>query len=402
MKKLALLFSIVVFGLVLVACGGTTTAAPTTAAPTTAAPQLLENTAKDYYLTGNWNGWDTKEDAVMEAIYLADERVASIADELEDVKYLYVLELFLPSDDAGWTVNYIVDEENIQFNGNQTVKVIRTLAGDPDTRDWWAQSPESGEILNLTPDTLFIPPFIENATTTFVDDMDTVEDTEDDVTYTTGAWNDNPVALEAGSYLAVFAEFEDGSKGLGLISTALVNTAKDYYVTGQFNGWDTKADGQMMAAGLNHPALAELDLDGAKYIYALQIVLPAEDAGWTVNYIVDEENVQFNGNQTVKVIRTLAGDPDSRDWWAQSPESGEILNLTPETLFMPPFIENATTTFVDDMDTVEDTTDDVTYTTGAWNDNPVALEAGTYVAVFVEFENGTKGLALVPVVVPEA
>jgi len=403
MKKLALLFSIVVFGLVLVACGGTTTtAAPTTAAPTTAAPQLLENTAKDYYLTGNWNGWDTKEDAVMEAIYLADERVASIADELEGAKYLYVLDVFLPSDDAGWGPNYIIGEENVHFNGNQTVKVIRTLAGDPDTRDWWAQSPESGAITNLTPDTLFIPEFVETATTSAVDDNDTPDDTTDDVTYTSGAWNDNPVALEAGSYLAVFAEFEDGSKGLGLISTALVNTAKDYYITGNFNGWDTKPEGHMMAAGLNHPALADLDLEGAKYVYAHQIVLPAEPATWFANYIIDGVNTQLDGNLTVKVIRTMAGDPDTRDWWAQSPESGAILNLTPETLFIPPFVENATTSVVDDNDTPDDTTDDVTYTSGAWNDNPAAFEAGTYVAVFVEFENGTKGLALVPVVVPEA
>jgi ABC-type glycerol-3-phosphate transport system substrate-binding protein len=52
MKKYSIIISIVVFGLVLVACGGTTTtAAPTTAAPTTAAPQLLENAEKDYYLT---------------------------------------------------------------------------------------------------------------------------------------------------------------------------------------------------------------------------------------------------------------------------------------------------------------------------------------------------------------
>jgi hypothetical protein len=64
----------------------------------------------------------------------------------------------------------------------------------------------------------------------------------------------------------------------------------------------------MMAAGLNHPALAELDLDGAKYVYALQIVLPEEAAGWGPNYIVDGVNTFFDGNLTVKVIRTLAGD----------------------------------------------------------------------------------------------
>jgi len=223
MKKLALLFSIVAFGFVLVACGGTTTAAPTTAAPTTAAPtteapaQLLENTAKDFYATGNFNGWDTKAEGLMEAVYLADERVASIVDELEGAKYLYVLEVFLPAEAAGWGVNYIVDGVNTALDGNLTVKIIRTLADDPDTRDFWAQSPESGEITNLTPDTLFIPEFVENATTSVVDDNGTPADTSDDVTYTSGAWNDNPAALEAGDYIVVYVEFVDGTKGLALV-----------------------------------------------------------------------------------------------------------------------------------------------------------------------------------------
>ena len=33
-----------------------------------------------------------------------------------------------------------------------------------------------------------------------------------------GGWNDNPIALLAGTYYAVFAEFEDGSRALGLIA----------------------------------------------------------------------------------------------------------------------------------------------------------------------------------------
>ncbi len=408
MKKLALLFSIVAFGFVLVACGGTTTtAAPTTAAPTTEAPtteapaQLLENTAKDFYATGNFNGWDTKAEGLMEAVYLADERVASIVDQLEDVKYLYVLEVYLPSEAAGWGVNYIIDGVNTTLDGNLTVKVIRTLADDPDTRDFWAQSPESGEITNLTPETLFVPEFVENATTSVVDDMGTEADATDDVTYTSGAWNDNPAALAAGSYYVVYAEFEDGSKGLGLVSSALENLAKDFYATGNFNGWDTKPEGLMAAVGLNHPALADLNLEGVKYVYALQITLPAEAAGWGVNYIIDGVNTSLDGNLTVKIIRTLADDPDTRDFWAQSPESGAITNLTPDTLFIPEFVENATTSVVDDMGTEADATDDVTYTSGAWNDNPAALAAGDYIVVYVEFVDGTKGLGLVPVIVPE-
>ena len=406
MKKLALMFSIVAFGFVLAACNPTTTAAPTTEAPTTVAPtteaptteeQVLENAAKDYYATGQWNGWDTKVDGKMEAIKLSDPRVASIVDELEGVKYLYVLEGYLPSADAGWGVNYIIDGVNTTLNGNQTVKVIRTAADDPDTRDWWAQSPESGQINNLTPDTLFMPEFVENATTTAVDDNGTPEDTTDDVTFTSGAWNDNPAALEAGSYLIVFAEFNDNTKGLGLIPTSLVNEAKDYYATGQFNGWDTKPEGMMEAISINDPRVASIveALEGVKFLYLLEATLPAEDAGWAVNYIIDGVNTTLNGNLTVKVIRTMAGDPDTRDWWAQSPESGQINNLTPDTLFIPEFVENATTSVIDDMGTPEDTTDDVTFTSGAWNDNPAALEAGVYYIIFAEFNDNTKGLGLI-------
>ncbi len=396
MKKLALMFSIVAFGFVLAACNPTTTAAPTTEAPTTEAPtteaptteeQVLENAAKDYYATGQWNGWDTKVDGKMEAIKLSDPRVASIVDELEGVKYLYVLEGYLPSADAGWGVNYIIDGVNTTLNGNQTVKVIRTAAGDPDSRDWWAQSPESGQINNLTPDTLFMPEFVENATTSNV-----VGEGEEAVTYTSGAWNDNPAALEAGSYLIVFAEFNDNTKGLGLIPTSLVNEAKDYYATGQFNGWDTKPEGMMEAISINDPRVASIveALEGVKFLYLLEATLPAEDAGWAVNYIIDGVNTTLNGNLTVKVIRTMAGDPDTRDWWAQSPESGQINNLTPDTLFVPEFVENATTSNV-----VGEGEEAVTFTSGAWNDNPAALQAGVYYIVFAEFNDNTKGLGLI-------
>jgi hypothetical protein len=181
MKKLLVLVLGLFLSLALIGCG------------------VLENEAKDYYATGNFNGWDTVETGQMEAIKKTDARVASIKDELSGVKYLYILEITLPDTAAGWDVTYKIDGTVQTFDGNLTVKIIRTTAGDSDSRDFWAQSPESGKINNLTPTTLYIPPFVEES----VDQA--------------GGWNDNPVALAAGTYYIVFAEF-DGSRAMGLIA----------------------------------------------------------------------------------------------------------------------------------------------------------------------------------------
>lgn len=181
MKKLLVLVLGLFLALGLVGCG------------------VLENADKDYYVTGNFNGWDTKEDAIMEAISRNDSRVASIKGDLKGVKFLYILEVTLPEEAAGWSFSFTIDGEEVEFDGNLTVKVIRTAAGDPDTRDFWAQNRESGKIDNLTPSTLYMPTYAE-----------TVEDGS-------GTWADNPAAFEAGTYYVVFAEF-DGSRAMGLIA----------------------------------------------------------------------------------------------------------------------------------------------------------------------------------------
>jgi len=159
---------------------------------------ILENLNKDYYATGNFNGWDTLITGQMDSISRYDQRVNSIIDELEGVKYLYILEITLSAMSSGWDVTYKIDGIVQTFDGNLTVKVIRTTAEDPDSRDFWAQSPESGAIINLTPGTLYIPTYME-------DNIDQA-----------GGWNDMPVAFEAGTYYIIFAEFED-SKAMGLI-----------------------------------------------------------------------------------------------------------------------------------------------------------------------------------------
>ena len=163
---------------------------------------ILENTEKDYYAVGQFNGWGTAvgdEAYKMTAIAINDERVASIKGELKGATALYILQVVLPATDAGWTFEYKIDGETVTFNGNLAVKVVRTAIGDPDTIDFWAQNKESGAITNLTTDTLYMPPYQETAT-----------DGE-------GTWGDNPGALVAGTYNLVWAEF-DGARAMGLIA----------------------------------------------------------------------------------------------------------------------------------------------------------------------------------------
>jgi len=157
---------------------------------------------KDFYVTGNFAGWGDapgNDLYMMTAIARNDERVKSIVDDLKGATAIYILEITLPATAAGWDVTYKIDGTVTVLDGNLTVKIIRTDADDV-VPNWWAQSPESGEIMSMTPATLYIPPFVE-------ENVDQA-----------GGWNDNPVALAAGTYYAVYAEFGVGeAKGLGLI-----------------------------------------------------------------------------------------------------------------------------------------------------------------------------------------
>ena len=196
MKKLLVLFVALGLSLTLMACGGA-------AEPT-----------HDYYVVGNFNSWGEAigdETYQMEVVSYRDERLASIKDELKDAEEIYIYELALPTEEAGWGKNFIIDGVNTTVDGNKIIKVVRTDLGDAENGIWWAQSPESGKIDNLTTETFWIPEFVEEATTTNI-----VGEGDDAVLFTSGAWNDDSVALDGGTYYVVFAEF-DGSRAMGLI-----------------------------------------------------------------------------------------------------------------------------------------------------------------------------------------
>lgn len=191
MKKLFVLLVAVVVSFGLVACGGN---------------DPLVDAEHNYWASGNFAGWgDAAGDAdyQMEAIALNDERVASIKGDLKNAEFLYLKEIVLPTDEAGWgdgSPKYTIDGVEKVFDGNLTVKVLRSAVDDEaNVPEFWAQNSESGAISNLTPETFYIPTYAE-----------TVDDGS-------GTWADNPVAMEAGTYYLIFAQFEDGTRAMGLI-----------------------------------------------------------------------------------------------------------------------------------------------------------------------------------------
>ena len=177
----------------------------------------LANPDYEYVITGQFNGWkvNTDEDDPekldakwqMEAIALSDKRVKSIKKDLKNAKYLYLIEAEFVNEGAEWDITYVMEEgaEPIVLNGNMAIKVIKTAwEGLGDTAAWsaaWLPDAGGTTFKSLTPSTLYMPPH-----------------SEEELWEGSGAWNSNPVVLEAGTYYIVFAEFTDGTFGLGAIA----------------------------------------------------------------------------------------------------------------------------------------------------------------------------------------
>ncbi len=177
----------------------------------------LANPDYEYIITGNFNGWGvpftdeskTTIDPVyhMEAIAVSDARVASIKDKLANAQYLYIVEHTVTDTGAGWNFGYALTAgaEKTTFDGNQAIKVIKTKYTEVEGIGAWEQNwlPDAGNttVVSLTSDTLYCPPHSEQPTYE-----------------NSGAWNDNPAVLKAGTYYIVFVEYTDGTFGIGAIA----------------------------------------------------------------------------------------------------------------------------------------------------------------------------------------
>ena len=198
----------------------------------------------------SWNGKDSElyEASALTAIALED--VKAISEDVynalaaKEVKYLYTIDLIFGTNDAGWTTNCLINGKMYKANGSYAFKIAQcTVDVDGDNKvyseDQWIHDPKTAHSESLTPDTLFVPVWQEEA---------------DENGF---SWASNPAVIGGpGLYTLVIAQYNNASTpdqaGYGI--ALVLKEAKDgiayeeildwvaadhtYGIIGAFNGWD--------------------------------------------------------------------------------------------------------------------------------------------------------------------
>ena len=329
MKKLlaVLLAALMVFSVV--ACQKPAeTKAPETEAPTEAPATVLEDTesalwtAMGQYLLadGTANGWGDKSSEVFEASALkaiALEDVKAIDETLynalkdKEVKYLYTIDLIFGTNDAGWPTNFLKDGVLYKANGSYAVKAAKcSVDVDGDTKvyivDQWIPDPKTAYAESLTPDTLFVPAWQEEA---------------DENGF---SWGNNPVVIDgAGLYTLVVAQYKAVSAagtpgyGMGLIKkeakeglayeeiVTFVPEEHNYGIVGSFaaSDWGNAGEDIAMEEAGENTWTGEVELKEGE-----QFKVRA-DGAWDNNWgNADGENFQAEAEGTYVVTITFDAD----------------------------------------------------------------------------------------------
>ncbi len=263
---------------------------------------------------GTENSWNGKDTAVYEASSLTATTlsdVKSISEDLynalsgKEVKYLYKIDLLFGTNDAGWTTDCLKDGKLYHANGSYAFKIAQcTVDVDGDNKvyaeDQWISDPKTAHAESLTPATLFMPIWQEEA---------------DENGF---SWASNPVVIGGpGLYTLVIAQYTNASSpdqagfGIGLV----LKEAKDgidyeevlefipadhtYGIIGGFNDWNgdvemTKVDENTWSGEV------ELTADTEFKVRA--------DADWTYSWGADDgSNLKADADGTYIVTIKFEG-----------------------------------------------------------------------------------------------
>ena len=234
-----------------------------------------------YHVVGgyfdDWNNYS--EDNKMTNITKEDLATLNkgVADQLADKEIVALLKYEGRVFNVGptWTANAVVDGETVAMNGGYTIKVVRAKYDEEDDNtfaDQWNPDPKTSCVANYTPDTLFMPKWVETA----------VEGEEG-----LGTWADNPVVIGgAGEYTVIFVEYKgantaDSPKyGMALIKTKELE--------------EPKTTAELIEE--EHAALVDGTVTEATLF---------EDVKATVKAVAAEDNA--DGGKDVKVVLELDG-----------------------------------------------------------------------------------------------
>ena len=275
MKKSIALLLALVMALALVACGQAAPAEKSrqhppadVSADAPAGPLADEAHAAwvahgQYLLAdGTENGWNGKDTALYEASTLTAislDDVKGISEDVykalsaKEVKYLYKIDLLFGTNDAGWTTDFVKDGKLFRANGSYAFKIAQcNVDVDGDNKvyaeDQWISDPKTAHAESLTPATMFMPVWQEEA---------------DENGF---SWASNPVVIGGpGLYTLVIAQYANASSpeqagyGIGLVQKEakegiayeevleFVPADHTYGIVGSFEGsnWADGADVEM-------------------------------------------------------------------------------------------------------------------------------------------------------------
>jgi len=191
MKKWMIIGIVVMMAVLAAGCASTSV--------TQAAPTVL------YKAGGAFSNWGEYDPAFMfTPVQKNDSRLAPLASALANAREVYLYEHTVGPDE-GWTGSWT---GGVPFEGSLIFKAIKWIP-EPEAEDgwaiqFWAPSPESGAVANLTPDTLAMP-------------LWRPDDVRDAAADGLGGWNEDPYLKTKGTYYMVFAIMNDGSQALGAV-----------------------------------------------------------------------------------------------------------------------------------------------------------------------------------------
>jgi len=263
---------------------------------------------------GTENGWNGKDTAVYEASTMTAASLDDIkaldaalfeALSSKEVKYLYMTDVIFGTNDAGWTTDALIDGKMFKANGSYAFKVAQ-CSTDKDgdkvvyAEDQWISDPKTAYAESLTPSTLFMPIWQEEA---------------DENGF---SWASNPVVTAGpGLYTIVCAQYNAVSAagtpgyGIGIVKkedkdgiayeeiVEWVAADHTYGVIGSFNEW---AEDVAMEAGEEGTWTALVDLKANDELKV------RADGAWDYNWGAGSENVVVEEDGTYLVTIKFGAD----------------------------------------------------------------------------------------------
>jgi hypothetical protein len=328
---------------------------------------LMVNLSTPYFITTRANIFKQNSSYEMEAVRLSDPRISSIRSQLDQARFVYVLSIYLSGEQSLSLITYTINQEQQSFYDTLSLRVLKPYSYYPTRKAWTGPNQSSGSIENLTPSTLYMPPY---------------RSTNPDGA---GDFNSPPVAYEPGQYLAVFVEYWNGSSSLGLISKKdldmpLSNVDYEYYLMSIETHWNAKKNIKFNAIFLSDPRVASIrhQLDGVSALYVAEANFSSISSGWSHSYKINGVTTAFDGSVLFKVAVTYFGFPDRTKCIVPSTDSGEVINLTSDTLYIPTYQDG-------DFDG-----------TGNKNSNLAVFQPGTYYIIYAEYADASRAIGLIP------